>query len=457
MRTHERARSGGSLPVVDSPTRENPRSGTSRVRRRDRPPDSGVLDVVVVGAGQAGLGVAYFLKRQGRRFVVLEQGRIGETWRSQRWNSFTVNTPNWLNGLPGTPYVGPEPDGFYRRDELVAAFERHAQDLELPVRTGVAVTSVDASAAGGFEVRTKLRGNAAQTLTARNVVVAAGALRVPKTPSLSAELPVDVHQIHSANYRSAGTLPPGAVAVVGSGQSGVQIAEDLCQTGRTVYLFTSRVPRLPRRYRGRDVLAWWAEMGFLDVTPADLADPEMRFVAQPQISGIGRYGHTLSLQKLAGDGVELRGRLVSIEGDTLVPDDQLADHARFADERSAMFKADIDAYLEREGKFPSPLEDDQADSPADLTRLGMGTSGVDLRSAGIGSVIWATGFKADFSWIRLPVFDDDGRPVHERGVSPISGLYFLGFPWLHSRKSGLIAGIEEDAGHVAESIARVFV
>ncbi len=455
MEAHEHTRVAGGLPVVDSPTHETARSGTRRLRRMGGPANSGTLDVIVVGAGQAGLGVAYFLKRQGRRFVVLEQGRIGETWRSQRWDSFAVNTPNWLNGLPGSPYPGPEPDGFYRRDELVAAFERHAQDLELPIRTGVTVTSVEASASGGFEVRTEQRDASAETLTARNVVVAAGALRVPKIPSPSAELPVDIHQLHSADYRSAGALPPGAVAVVGGGQSGVQIAEDLLHAGRTVYLFTSRVPRLPRRYRGRDVLDWWAEMGFLDVTAAELPDPGMRFMAQPQISGIGRHGHTLSLQQLARDGVRLRGRLVGVEGDTLVPDDRLVDHVQFADERSGMFKADIDAYLERGETDAPPLEGDPADIPADLARLGTGASRVDLRSAGISSVIWATGFKGDFSWIRLPVIDDDGRPIHQRGVSPISGLYFLGFPWLHSRKSGLIAGIEEDAGHVVDSIARV--
>jgi putative flavoprotein involved in K+ transport len=228
---------------------------------------SGELDVVVVGAGQAGLGVSYFLKRDRRRFVVLERGRIGETWRSQRWDSFALNTPNWSNVLPGDTYEGPEPDGFWHRDELVMSFERYAAKFDLPVRTGVTVTSVEASPSGdGFVVDTD--DPDLERLEARAVVLASGILQTPNIPAISKKIPNSIVQLHTAGYRSPEAFPAGAVVVVGGGQSGCQIVEDLLASGRTVYLCTSKVARLPRRYRGREILEWWSEMGFLDVADA---------------------------------------------------------------------------------------------------------------------------------------------------------------------------------------------
>jgi putative flavoprotein involved in K+ transport len=413
---------------------------------------NGRFDVIVVGAGQAGLGVGYYLKRDGRRFVVLERGRIGETWRSQRWNSFELNTPNWSNVLPGDTYDGAEPDGFWHRDELVGSFERYATKFDLPIRTGVTVTAVEASASGdGFVVCTD--DPDIEELEARTVVLASGLLQMPNIPALSTKIPKPTVQLHTADYRSPDTLPPGAVVVVGGGQSGCQIVEDLLPSGRPVYLCTSKVARLPRRYRGREILEWWADMGFLDVAVDDLEDPSVRFATQPQISGLGRHGHTVSLQQLERDGATLLGRLIDVEDVVLITDDRLAEYISFADEKSAKFKQNIDAYLQRVGIDPPPLEDDPADLPA-APGAGRGApTRLDLREANVAAIIWCTGFTADFSWIRLPVVDDDGRPMHERGVAPVPGIYFLGFPWLHSRKSGIIYGIEEDSRHVASAIA----
>lgn len=411
-----------------------------------------VLDAVVVGAGQAGLGVSYFLKQDGRRFVVLERGRIGETWRSQRWDSFAVNTPNWANGLPGLPYDGPTRDGFYLRDELVASFEGYARHFDLPVEVDVRVTEVAAADGAGFVVRTQQSGGP-RAYRARNVVIASGILQSPNVPALRDKVPDTVVQLHTADYRSPGALPPGAVVVVGSGQSGCQIAEDLLRAGRDVYLCASQVARVPRRYRGRDILEWWADMGIFDMTVDDLEDPAMQFAAQPQVSGVGRFGHTVSLQQLAGDGVMVRGRLTDVADGVLYTDDQLAAYARFADDKSATFKQGVDEYIARAGIDATDPEDDPADQPAPPGAWEGVPTRIDLAASGVGAIVWCTGFTADFSWIRLPVLDAAGRPVHDRGVATVPGIYFLGFPWLHTRKSGIILGIEEDARHIASVIA----
>jgi putative flavoprotein involved in K+ transport len=408
----------------------------------------------VVGAGQAGLGVSYFLKRDRRRFVVLERGRIGETWRSQRWDSFALNTPNWSNVLPGDTYEGPEPDGFWHRDELVMSFERYAAKFDLPVRTGVTVTSVEASPSGdGFVVDTD--DPDLERLEARAVVLASGILQTPNIPAISKKIPNSIVQLHTAGYRSPEAFPAGAVVVVGGGQSGCQIVEDLLASGRTVYLCTSKVARLPRRYRGREILEWWSEMGFLDVAVDDLEDPSVRFATQPQISGLGRYGHTVSLQQLERDGARLLGKLIDVEDGVLITDDRLAEYIKFSDDKSTDFKQDIDAYIQRAGIVPPPLEDDAADLPAAPGAGGGAPTRIDLKEANVASIIWCTGFTADFGWVRLPVLDGDGMPVHKRGVARVPGIFFVGFPWLHSRKSGIILGIEEDSRYVASAIAEL--
>lgn len=412
-----------------------------------------MLDVVIVGAGQAGLAVSYYLKRDGRRFVVLERGRVGETWRSQRWDSFALNTPNWANVLPGYPYDGSEPDGFWRRDELVSYFERYVAKLDLPVRTGVAVTGVERAASGdGFIVRTN--DPAGEALQARSVVVASGILQTPRIPALSAEVPDSVAQLHTADYRSPDATPPGAVVVVGGGQSGCQIVEDLLKAGRTVYLCTSKVARLPRRYRGREILKWLVQGGFFDEAVDELEDPAIQFATQPQISGVGRHGHTVSLQQLERDGARLLGRLIGVDGGTLVADDRLPEYMAFADERSAKFKQDIDDYIARAGLDAPPVEDDPADAPAAPGAGRQAPTRLDLVEADVGAIVWCTGFTGDFSWLHLPVLDDDGMPRHEEGISPEPGIYFLGFPWLRCRKSGLIYGVAEDAERIASAIAR---
>ena len=412
-----------------------------------------MLDTVIVGAGQAGLGVSYFLQQNGLKHILFEQGRIGETWLSQRWDSFRLNTSNLRNTLPGIPYDGQEPDGFSPIDTLVNYFRGYVDRFQLPVRTGVAVISVERTdVREGFVVKTRTDDGHEESVLSRSVVIASGIQRVPKIPALRAKLPSDITQYHTADYRNAQGLPPGAVVVVGSGQSGCQITEDLLGAGRTVYLCTSKVGRVPRRYRGRDLVEWWVDMKFLDVTYASLPDKSVSRAAQPQISGIGRYGHTVSLQNLANQGVVILGRLLDIHSDTLILGDDAAAHVHFADEFSQRIRNDIDAYLGHMNITPPPLEDDPADVPDPEAKCVSPLRQLNLKEANVNTLIWSTGFTGDFRWIHLPVLDDQNKPLHERGISAEHGLYFVGFPWLNSRKSGIIYGIEEDANFIANAI-----
>jgi putative flavoprotein involved in K+ transport len=411
-------------------------------------------DVIVVGAGPAGRAISNILKREGRKHIVLERGRIGETWLSQRWDSFTLNTPDFMNILPGLPYDGQERDTFSRAESLVHYFQRYAREFDLPVMTGVTVISVAPSEEHGrFVVTVTINGREPKFMTGRSIVVASGIQNTPRIPPVSSRVPSKLLQQHTATYRNPGALPPGAVVVVGSGQSGCQIAEELLTAGRTVYLCTSKVGRAPRRYRGRELLEWWVDMKTLDVTLAGLEDLSISRATQPQISGLGRHGHTVSLQQLARQGAVILGRLLDIDGAALVVSDEAVANVLFADSISQRLKNDIDAYLAGIGIEPPPLEEDPADVPDPLAECASPLRRLDLRDAGIGAFIWATGFIADFGWIHLPVLDPEGKPMHQRGISPVPGMYFLGFPWLNSRKSGIIYGVGEDARFIADAIA----
>lgn len=373
---------------------------------------------------------------------------------SQRWDSFRLNTPRFMSVLPGLPYDGPEPDGFAPATELVEYFQRYVEHFALPVRTGVKVVSVEQPAgAEHFVVKINTGEQSEECVTSRSVVIAAGLLQTPKFPAAHSRLPHDIVQLHTGGYRNPAGLPPGAVVVVGSAQSGCQIAEELLSAGRTVYLCTSRVPRVPRRYRGRDILEWWIDTKFFDVTYASLPDKAMSRLPQPQASGVGRYGHSVSLQSLARQGAVILGRLLDVEGSHLILSDEAAAHVRFADGFSQQAKDGIDTYLRQAGISLPPVEDDPADMPDPQALCASPLRELDLRECGVGAVIWATGFTGDLSWIHLPVLGANGGPVHEQGVSPVRGLYFIGFPWLRSRKSGIIYGIEEDARHIAAAIA----
>ena len=406
------------------------------------------VDALIVGAGQAGLATSHHLCRRGVDHVVLEQGRVGETWRSQRWDSFALNTPGWISRLPGDDEGAGPADEFAPRDAFVAYLQGYADRGRLPIRSGVTVTSVEPGSGGGFVVRA----NGSDPIRARTVVVAAGGQRVPKIPAAASARPPSITPIHNQAERNPAPLPPRAVLVVGSAQSGGQVVEDLLDAGRTVYLATSRVGRVPRRYRGRDIVGWLHDVGFMTQTVATLPDPAMQFAPWPIISGLGRYGHTLSLQFLAERGAHLLGRVRGVADGRLQLDDDLGANIAWGDARSADTTRLVDGWISRNGIDAPPADPDPADAPHPDPASVHSPEQLDLDAAGISTVVWTTGVAGEFGWLPPAVVGPDGHPLHAEGVSPLPGLSFMGFPWLRSRASGIIHGVDADAAFITERL-----
>jgi putative flavoprotein involved in K+ transport len=410
-----------------------------------------MLDAVVVGAGQAGLAASWHLRRLGVDHVVLEQAAAGDSWRTTRWDSFRLNTPAWANLLPGETNPMAPRDAFHTRDDWADHLGAYAMGCSLPVEEGSPATRVEPDGHDdAFVVR--VGGADPRVMRARSVIVASGMQRVPRVPAVAATLPPGVRSLHTAEYRAAGALPPGGVLVVGGGQSGCQIAEDLLGAGRSVWLAASPAPRMRRRYRGRDIFEWLAEVGFFDERLTDLPDPAMRWWPQPQISGIGPGGHTLSLQSAAAHGATLTGRVSAVEGPLVRFAPDLGASIRMADIASARMLERIDAFILEHGLSEPAAEDDVADRPVEDPDAWPSPDRLDLAEAGVTSVIWATGFGADLSWLRLPMRLQRGLPMHPDGEI-VPGLWFLGIPWMRRRKSGIILGADEDGALVAERAA----
>ena len=405
------------------------------------------IDVVIIGGGQAGLAISYYLTQQGRAHVVLERGRVAETWRSQRWDSFTLVTPNWMAQLPGFPYTCNDLDGFLPRDDVVTLLECYAQSFQAPLRSGVQATAVRLQTGGnGYLVETS-----DGPLEAKNVVLATGGFPRPKLPRASASVPVNICQLHSSQYRRPKLLPSGAVLVVGSGQSGSQIAEELHQSGRRVYLCVSRCGRSPRRYRGKDVMWWVNQMGGYDRTLDQLPSPAARFTCHPDLTGKDG-GHEINLRQLAREGVVLLGRLQEVKGSHAILAPDLEENLDRADALATQLTHAIDDFVRRTG-MDVPVESMTENPTSEWVQPTEPILEVDIYAAGISTVIWATGFQLDFGWVHVPVFDEAGSPLHQRGVTSSPGLYFLGLPWLYKEKSALLFGIGEDAAFLASAIA----
>lgn len=388
--------------------------------------------VAVVGAGPAGLAVSKALARTNCRHVVLERARIGWSWRTQRWDSFRLNTPVWANVVPGECLAGAR-DSFPTASSLVAGLERYADGL--PVYEGVEVARAERN--GELWRLETSRG----LIVAGSVVVASGFQNVPQRPPFADALPADIEQLHAADYRRPEDLE-GAVLVVGGGQSGLQIAEDVLQGGHRVYLSTSRVGRMPRRYRGRDAVEWMREAGQLDL-PTDRADAEMVAAKPPQISGAGG-GRTVSYQQLSRDGATLLGRAVDCDGRRLRLAPDLGANVRYADEVSNRFRSAWDRRPAVSAEVSA--EPDAADEPAaDLYRLS-GPERLDLATAGISTVIWATGFGASIGWLPPGALDLRRRPR-------LTGLHVVGAPWLTHRSSANLYGMPTDAARLADLFA----
>lgn len=401
------------------------------------------VETVIVGAGQAGLALSHYLTSMGREHVLLERGQVGERWRSERWDSFRLLTPNWQTRLPGHRYHGSDPDGFMDKEATVRFFEDYAASFGAPVRTGVTVTAVR-PCEPGWVVETD-RG----TYDAANVVVATGHMDVPAIPAALAQgLPATVAQLHSSAYRNPAQLPDGAVVVIGAGPSGQQIARELARAGRRVMIAAGRHRTLPRRYRGHDAYWWMERLGLLDRTVDSL--PDRRAAARTRSSVLTAGHEDLDLRVLAADGVVPAGRLVGAHGSWVEFADDLAGNLAEADANRERFRDLVDAYIERTGMV-APTEVRHAPTtPAWATDA---PTRVDLATTGVRTVLWATGYGRAYDWIDAEVFDEDGEPVHERGVTAAAGLYFLGLRWLHRRNSGFIDGVGADAAFLAAHLA----
>ncbi|HEY0818285.1 MAG TPA: MSMEG_0569 family flavin-dependent oxidoreductase [Rhizobacter sp.] len=405
-------------------------------------------EVVVVGGGQAGLSISHGLKAEGIEHVVFEKHRAMHVWRTQRWDNFCLVTPNWQCALPGHPYRGNDPHGFMKREEIVQYLDAFRAHVEAPLREGVAVELVKPLPEGGFLVRTRDKDGDGEC-TAQQVVVASGGYHDPIVPRLAERLPAPVVQLHSAQYRNAAQLPPGKVLVVGSGQSGAQIAEDLHLAGREVVLAVGDAPRCARFYRGRDVVDWLADMGYYDMPVGQHPLREgVRDNTNHYVTGRDG-GRDIDLRRFALEGMQLYGALTGLDadGDTLRFAPRLREVLDQADRTYNGINASIDRYIDEQGlQAPPASVYDPVWQPTEERET------LSLKDAGITSVVWCIGFAPDFRWLDAPVFNGRGHPVHERGITRVPGLYFIGLPWLHTWGSGRFSGVARDAAFVVQRV-----
>jgi putative flavoprotein involved in K+ transport len=398
--------------------------------------------VAVIGGGQAGLSISWYLTQSGIDHLVFEKERAAHAWRAERWDTFCLVTPNWQCQLPGFPYRGPAPHGFMLRDEIVAYMDAFVASFAPPLREGVAVRHLRSDAAHGFMLEATDGIHFAE-----QVVVAAGGYQIPVIPRCAERLSPDIVQIHSNQYRNPHQLPAGAVLVVGSGQSGCQIAEDLHLAGRKVHLCVGDAPRVARRYRGKDVVEWLHLMGYYDLPVHEHPLREgVRDKTNHYVTGRDG-GRDIDLRQHALAGMELYGRLLDVTGDRLKLAEDLAHCLDQADQVSESIKTSIDGFIAKNA-IAAPQEARYCPvwvPPCERPEL-------DYRAAGITSIVWCIGFRTDYSWIDLPLFNGRGQPSHVRGVTPVSGVYFLGLPWLYTWGSGRFSGVARDAENLAEHI-----
>jgi putative flavoprotein involved in K+ transport len=396
----------------------------------------GWVDVAVVGAGPAGLAVSSELARVGVRHVVLERGRVGESWRTQRWDSFRLNSQGSINRVPDELLAAPA-DRFPSAGELIVGLERLAE--KLPVAEGVEVLRAEPAGEHWQLVSSEGR------LLAGTMVVASGFQNVPRMPAYATALPGEIAQLHVADYRSPRDHDD-AVLVIGGGQSGVQVAADLLQAGRRVYISTSLVGRMPRQHRGRDAFVWLRDTGEFDL-PREYAEPATISASLPQISGASNGG-SISYQHLARHGATLLGRTLGWDGHRLRLAPDVGENIRYADQVSQLFRATWDRHAGlTAGGGETPWQDDPADAPAeDLYELS-GPESLDLTTIGISTLIWATGFNASLNWLPANSVGRDGRAQRP-------GLHVIGAPWLTHRASNNLYGIPTDAARAARELTR---
>jgi len=400
------------------------------------------IDTVVIGGGQAGLALSRSLTARGVEHVVLERGRVGERWRTERWDSLRLLTPRWQSRLPGWSYDGPDPDGYMSKDEVVAYLEAYAASFDAPVHSGVTVRSVSIDG-DGFRVGTDL-----ESWRARNVVVATGDCQEAIVPDFARGLPSDIHQVVPTRYRNPRELPDGGVLVVGASSTGLQLAVEIRESGRPVTLSVGRHTRLPRTYRGRDILSWLDEMGVFDERFDEVADLESSR-QQPSLQLVGTpERRTLDLGVARELGIRLVGRTRRADGHVVGFDDNLVEDVAAADLKLARLLMRIDEHVSAAGlgdRCPEP-------PPFSLIDVDDGPATLDLAAEGIRTVLWATGFRRRYDWLHVPVLDGRGEILHDGGVTRWPGLYVMGLRFLRHRGSTFIDGQKTDAEEIAEHL-----
>jgi len=399
------------------------------------------VQTLVIGGGQAGLVMSHRLKQRGLAHLVLERHRIAERWRTERWDGLRFQFPNWLVSLPEFSFPHTDPDGFAGTGEIVDYITGYAAFVAPPIRCGVAVTRLRCrDGASGFVAETS-----DGAIEADNVVVATGPYQRAVMPDLLRD--EDIFQVHASGYKNPEQLPPGAVLVVGSGASGAQITEELCRAGRRVYLSVGAHTRLPRRYRGRDLIWWLGAMG-IDQTPVEARGPSRLL---PLITG-AYGGHTIDFRRFAADGVTLLGRVRAVRDGVLDIAPDLGKSLAEGETTYSIFLDMVDAHIRQHGlKMPEePAARAVLPDPPCVTEP---LRRLDISGDGIGAVIWATGYGLDFGWIDLPVLDGRGEPLHRHGITEVPGLYFLGLQWLSKMKSSFLSGVGDDAAVLAHHIA----
>jgi len=401
------------------------------------------IDTVIVGGGQAGLSLSYHLTRLGRPHVILERGRVGESWRSERWDSLMFQFPNWAIRLAGYGYQSDDPNGFVHKDEVVRFLENYARLIKAPIRCGVRVRSVrQRPQSPRFVVE-----SSHSTLEADNIVAATGSFQDPLIPSAHLELPRHVVQVHSSAYRNPQQLPPGAVLIVGGGASGVQIAQELNESGRKVYLSIGRYRRTPRTYRGRDLYWWFGALNIWDRSVEQY--PDLKRGPLFIVSGVGG-GRDIDLRRFAEDGITLLGRMRDISAGKISFADDLEQTLRQGEAWFADLRIQMDEYARAHG-LDLP-EEPSAKSLSQGAGALRPVLELDVGNAGVTAVVWASGFRYNFDWVELPVLGNSGEPLQRRGVSPCPGFYFLGLRRMFNLRSNLFEGVGEDAAYIAEHL-----
>ena len=399
------------------------------------------FSVIIVGGGQAGLCVSHYLQQRDITHLVLEKNTVMHTWREHRWDSFCLVTPNWQCDLPGHPYSGSDPEGFMVKSQILEYLQAFAEKVAPPVREHTVVQKVSREGER-FRVATS-----AGVFSADHVVVATGSYQIPIIPECAKRLPESIAQIHVGDYKNPRQLPDGGVLVVGSGQSGAQIAEDLHLTGRQVYLAVGNAPRCARFYRGKDVVRWLAEMGYYEISVKDHPLREgVRDNTNHYVTGRDG-GRDIDLRKFALEGMELFGPLQDFNGEEFIFQENLAAMLDHADDVYNNINSRIDHYIKQHAIDAPPASHYEPVWRPPRERRQLPLAGADIRS-----VIWCVGLKPDYGWLDVPVFDNRGYPTHHRGVTDEPGVYFIGLPWLHTWGSGRFSGVARDAEYVADHI-----